>query len=293
MSLYEHGKGYLLVPLEDSEYYGQKYFYNGWWMSRHNGWFFKASEYDWLDEHGAFDDTDDETVIEPSDDETVIEPSDDEAVIEPSVDLTSMSLYEHGKGYILVPLDGYENYGQKYFYNGWWMPSQSGWFFKADEYDWLNENGAFDYTDYETSVKNDNESGSVDLTSMTVEKYKKGYVLKTSNKDKRYGSKYFLNGFWNKNVNGWFFKKEYLDSLTEMGAKLIKTEDDIEKCEVVSDYKPNFVKYGKGYLLKEDSHYKFNKNYYLEDNHGWWVSNVKGWFFKSHQKDAFLTKYYS
>jgi len=204
-----------------------------------------------------------------------------------SVDLSSMILYDYGKGYLLEPLTTSDYYGQKYFHNGYWMPSQDGWFFKTSEYDWLLENGAFDDSN-ETSDR-------VDLSHMCVEKYKKGYILKTNKKDTLYGTKYFLDGFWNTNVNGWFFKKQYLDKLVEMGAKLIKDEDE---CVLVSEdtkfnYKPNFVKYGKGYLLKADNHYKFDGNYYLENDHGWWVSKGKGWFFKTSQKNAFLKKYFS
>ena len=51
MTISVYGRGYLLKPPEDSDYFGQKYFHNGWWISSQNGWFFKAPNYEWLQEN--------------------------------------------------------------------------------------------------------------------------------------------------------------------------------------------------------------------------------------------------
>ena len=41
-----YGKGYLLVPTSSSyKNYGQKYFHGGFWMPKHNAWFFKKDAY--------------------------------------------------------------------------------------------------------------------------------------------------------------------------------------------------------------------------------------------------------
>ena len=36
-----YGKGFLLIPKKSSEYYGRKYFVNGWWNGSQLGWFLK------------------------------------------------------------------------------------------------------------------------------------------------------------------------------------------------------------------------------------------------------------
>ena len=60
-----------------------------------------------------------------------------------------------------------------------------------------------------------------DLSTMTVEDYGKGYLLRTNTEDERYGEKYFLDGWWNKRAQGWFFMSDFLSGLLEMGAQYI------------------------------------------------------------------------
>ena len=48
-----YGKGYLLTPPADSEYFGVKYFLDGWWMPKFNSWFFKHDHWERLEELGA------------------------------------------------------------------------------------------------------------------------------------------------------------------------------------------------------------------------------------------------
>ena len=40
----QYGKGWLLTPTKDHPEFGDKYFNGGWWMPKHNAWFFKNSE---------------------------------------------------------------------------------------------------------------------------------------------------------------------------------------------------------------------------------------------------------
>ena len=44
----------------------------------------------------------------------------------------NIKLEKYGKGYILTPDKSHPYYGDKYYKNGWWMPSQNAWFFKKE-----------------------------------------------------------------------------------------------------------------------------------------------------------------
>jgi len=306
MMLWSYGKGYILEPHKDSELYGEKYFHSGWWMSKQNGWFFKASEYDWLVDSGA--------MISELDDYS------HEEVVE---DLSSMTVRSYGKGYLLMPHKTDSHYGEKYFHDGWWMPKQRGWFFKTDMYDWLIEHRAKTtamttaMTTAKTTAKTTATELSeydLDLSSMSLTEYGLGYMLHTSESDNRYGQKYFMTGFWNAKQNGWFFKNKYFDELISMGATVIKSEPEQEvnsttelsssitndsfeyvhdDSEFITDDTksvPKFVKYGKGWILNEDKHYKHTDNDYFEG--GWWIPSIKAWFFRSSDKQKFMKKHF-
>ena len=52
MFVKSHGKD-IFSSASNSEYYGEKYFLDGWWMPVHRGWFFKAEFLDTLTNLGA------------------------------------------------------------------------------------------------------------------------------------------------------------------------------------------------------------------------------------------------
>ena len=310
MTLWSYGKGWLLEPLKDDEHYGEKYFHEGWWMPKQNGWFFKDEHYQWLIDHGVIISTDDD--VEATELETT-------NVSETDVDLSSMKLTSYGKGWLLKPTIIDEHYGEKYFHEGWWMPKQNGWFFKDEHYQWLLEQGvniSKMMTSKTCKTSKMCKTDTMDLSKMSLEEYGKGYILKTTKKDKLYGEKYLMDGFWNKGQKGWFFKEHYFDHLISMGAKYIKTEDEEnilsnstelsssitnDSFEYVYDDSefmtnenmavPKFIKYGKGWVLKSDSNYKYSKGLdYFEG--GWWIPSIKGWFFKTEQKKKFMQKHF-
>ena len=45
-----------------------------------------------------------------------------------------VTTYHYGRGWLVIPNNGYKYYGEKYFHGGWWMPSQNGWFFRENEF---------------------------------------------------------------------------------------------------------------------------------------------------------------
>ena len=86
--------------------------------------------------------------------------------------------------------------------------------------------------------------------------------------------------------NGWFFRSCYEDKLFSNGAKYIKTEDDYDVINGdENEYSgPNFVKYGKGWLLvPKKSHPDYGEKYY---HGGWWNSSQNAWFFRNSVKNS-------
>ena len=239
--------------------------------------------------------------------------TDSETGDELDYDLSDMFFSPHGKGLLLIPPSNHEFYGQKYFLEGWWMPKHNGWFFKSEHEDSLLEMGAIKATPKSSkhskhsgsskSSKSSKHSGSSKsskhsktLSGMTFTKYGKGYILTTDETDSRYGTKYLLSdvsdgGFWNGNGNGWFFRKCHFDLLKELGAQYIKSESNYETSDNVLDIKPNLKKYGKGYLLKADSNFKYTGEEMNYFENGWYVPSKNGWFFKIPAAKAFMKKY--
>ena len=108
---------------------------------------------------------------------------------------------------------------------------------------------------------------SVDLTSLDIEAYGKGYLVRAPMDHKDYGKKYYGSGWWNSNQRGWFFKKEHYDEIVGYGAV---------------EYKPDVLEFvqawGRGYILKPlGSHPHYGSKYY---RNGWWNEQNKWWFFK-------------
>ena len=262
MILKKYGKGYILKPPKNNKYYGDKYFHNGWWITKQNGWFFKKEQYNILIQYGALEYDSDSVNLsedklvelakvatnfnvpvnnnnvqdedEDEDEEQMVDDSDyeyensdmqlSEDNEDNGIDLSSMCVSQYGKGYLLVPSPDSEFINDKYFYDGWWVEKRKGWFFKNDSYNWLLEHGAIEVSE----VRVENIIETEDLSTMCFEKYGKGYMLYCPKTDKRFMSDYFMEGFWNKTTQGWFFKSQYYDKLCRLGAKYIKSEPDVD-----------------------------------------------------------------
>ena len=213
MTLENWKGGLLLRPMDDDERWGQKYFMNGWWMPKHESWFFKMDEFDKLIEAGAEYISD---VVQIDEDETDSDMhelgggddyNDDydydddhgEDHNDEYVDLTSLDIEPYGEGYLVRAPKDHKHYGNKYYGGGWWNNQQQGWFFKKEQYSKLVEYGAVEYKP--TIIE-------------SVEPYGRGYILKPCISHPQYGSKYYRNGWWNNSSSGWFFKKEFVDEET-------------------------------------------------------------------------------
>ena len=231
MTLITYGKGYLLIPPEDSEFYGEKYFQDGWWIKRSGGWFFKSEHYDFLVSSGAFYDGDEECHNETLDENG--EDTDDTIV---NAAFGLMCLKQYKKGYLLIPPEDHHDYGTKYYHNGFWNKALKGWIFKPEHYDFLVSHGAIEYGAnvlMETVVVNEPEEPEVevveddfDMSNTYFEAYKRGYVVYPSKYCSFSGEKYLYSGFWNKTLGGWVFKSSDYDFLIEKGSLFVHSASD-------------------------------------------------------------------
>lgn len=66
----------------------------------------------------------------------------------------------------------------------------------------------------------ENEDETMPFRDFTIRTYGKGFVLIAPEGHPSYGAKYINEnrGFWNKNANGWFFRKTFLKSFLDQGA---------------------------------------------------------------------------
>jgi hypothetical protein len=279
MTVEQYGRGYLLIPDEDHSAFGTKYYRGGWWMPSQNAWFFKENYYEFLCSHGATatalaDIANDYSSSNSTlDDISAITEADDTGdengdVEEDTTEMfVGMSLETYGKGYLLIPPNDHPDFGVKYYHDGWWIPSQGGWFFKSENYDYLVDNCATD----ENALGED-----LPYTGMTVSKHGRGYLLTPPSDHPNCGEKYYGDGWWIAKHNAWFFKSKHHQSLLDGGA----LGEDLPYTGMTVS------KHGRGYLLNPPSdHPDCGEKYYGD---GWWIAKSNAWFFKSKHYQSLL-----
>lgn len=118
LALERYGKGWMLYPDNKShEFYGEKYFGDGFWNTKAKGWFFRDMYVDDLLAAGACMIEEDEMVLSETESDSEI--------------MGSWKTY--GKGWLFKPLKKHPNFGDKYYKSGWWMTTQKAWFFKTSD----------------------------------------------------------------------------------------------------------------------------------------------------------------
>ena len=143
---------------------------------------------------------------------------------DPELYFSDMTLFQYGKGLLLVPLKGNSLAGNKYFHGGFWMPSQDGWFFKMTHYEFLVDSGANDQTGFVCINSADINSTWERFAKMSVIEHGDGYLMTCDNKNNPlYGDKYLYNptGYWNPTLKGWTFSSTALDTLINKGATYV------------------------------------------------------------------------
>ena len=271
MKIQEYGKGYLLVPNQGNPDWGTKYYHNGWWLSKHNAWFFKKEHKDYL-----FNNFSQQKMVKSNKKENIVKDIKKSVVLKSN---TNTSFKKYGKGYLLVPEKGHPDWGTKYYHNGWWMPKHNAWFFKKQDKEAFNSVCSFKNTSKERKTINKNVKQKSKKTNngLSVKTHGKGFLLIPEEGHPDWGIKYYNNGWWMPKHNAWFFKSEYKDYL--MSYKSYNNQ-----VSLFENFK--LQKYGKGYLLvPEKNHQDWGEKYYYN---GWWFSKLNGWFFKKEWKQFLI-----
>ena len=258
MTLERFGRGYLLRPQEDYEFYGEKYFLNGWWMPKHFAWFFRSEYFDELIFLGAEYISDYEQVAEAEvevdpEDEDYVEDEYDEDDYEEELEFDSgdeehvdygdiihgLTLERYGKGYMLYPdSKRHSQYGEKYLGNGWWNRRASGWFFREMFLQELLDAGVHYVSDSDS-----------DMDTLPETTFTSNNVTKTAKSNRKVA--------FNKSPS------PSNNATQEHGS---------------------WSTYGKGWLLTPiRSHAKYGHKSYRG---GWWMAKNKAWFFKKHVAES-------
>ena len=148
------------------------------------------------------------------------------------------------------------------------------------------------------------DTTEISLNGYSFSRYGKGYLMKPVRGSAYLGNKYFLGGWWNESAGGWFFRRDCVRTLYELGARFEGPSRSDPTREFSSgasasaasasaagvDLSGRFYRnYGKGLLLfplsTEDPLY--GQKYLLD---GWWMEtrDGPGWFFRPRFEDTLV-----
>ena len=120
------------------------------------------------------------------------------------------------------------------------------------------------------------------LEGFTYEEHGRGFLMYSPKDHPLYGQKYLYDAWWMSSYGAWFFKREFEQSMIDMGARMVEddesflTEESSDQSGELSGY--NFCEYDRGYMLypvQDDPNY--GKRYFYD---GYWNSRMNGWFFE-------------
>jgi len=129
-------------------------------------------------------------------------------------------------GYLLVPQENHPYYGINCLSDGWWIPTQKGWYIKDDSVEYFLENGA----SWKPENKDTNDSIVINpkiFDEMIFEDYDGKYLLQCYAEDTNYKNPNFHGGVWNKQADGWIFSNDMINFLEDNGAKYEDNSLDI------------------------------------------------------------------
>ena len=141
-------------------------------------------------------------------------------------------------------------------------------------------------------------SPEISLVGYTFSRYGKGYLMKPTPDSAYEGNKYFLGGWWNESASGWFFRRDCVRTLYELGAvfdgpkrfdptrEFYETETPSDTLDLTDRFYRN---YGRGIILFPTSMQDplYGQKYLLD---GWWMntSDGPGWFFRKQFEDTLV-----
>ena len=259
-----YGKGYLMRPVEDSVYLGNKYFLGGWWNESAGGWFFRKDCVRTLYELGAVFDG-------PKRYDPTRQFWNTPEIKEEGVDLSGRFYRNYGRGLILFPESMTDPlYGQKYLLDGWWMNTRDGpgWFFRSQFEDSLVAHGA-----RRTNLFTGESLPSYNSYTKTCNTHVKFADDEDFEDDDASDPDYSPNHAEEHE----YIEEEYIEDPV---ASDVGPEDSDELDSDLTDM--IFVRYGKGYVLKPHRvDPRYGEGYFLG---GFWNKKAKGWFFKREMK---------
>ena len=148
-------------------------------------------------------------------------------------------------------------------------------------------------------VATDSSAPEINLVGYTFSRYGKGYLMTPTADSVYLGNKHFLGGWWNESAGGWFFRRDCVRTLYELGAVFDgpkrfdptrQFSSSGEASGTTTDLSGRFYStYGRGLLLfpnsMEDPYY--GQKYLLD---GWWMDTQDGpgWFFRSKFEDSLI-----
>ena len=142
---------------------------------------------------------------------------------------SGMTIREHGKGYLLVPPEGHQDYGEKYYHNSWWMPSQSAWFLKGEHLDYFLDNGALWHLEndvIEEMIANaESTPEGMIFDDMIFEDFDGGFLVQCYEDHAYYQSQTYHGGVWNEQADGWFFPNSQRSFLEDNGCEYQDNSD--------------------------------------------------------------------
>ena len=193
---------------------------------------------------------------------------------------TNMTIEQYGKGYLLVPPDGHEHYGEKYYHKAWWMSKNNAWFFKEDLLGYFLDNGAM----WKLEKVNAEDEYSKIFEDMVFEPYSnKGYLLQCYNSHPNYADKHFHGGFWHTQGDGWFFPTNMRSFLEDNGAVFEYNEDILFDGMAFH----NGLTRGMFYLIPNSD----NKYYGLDGFEGGkWLYDDESWLFTGKDVQYFTSR---
>jgi hypothetical protein len=229
----------------------------------------------------------DEDIWEHLDGEHLLESFKEEDEVEDTGPFTEMTISAYGKGFLLTPPEGHEDFGQKYYHNAWWMSKNNAWFFKEEHLDYFLDNGALWKLEHEAI---DEMLNAIDspvpkiFDEMSFEPYSdKGFLLQCYNTHPNYGDKFFHGGFWHRQGDGWFFSSDMRAFLEENGAEFEYDESTI--FEGLNFH--NGSSRGQFYLVPE-----LDSKYYglVGFEGGKWCHEYESWLFTEKEFQFFTSR---